>query len=151
VNPFLFFGGNIMGASSVTGVGQGSAEGRTQARYSQAIPVSLINGPKVVAAGVWTSQGGAPDYISLPTINGATGGLQYVVICNDITNGAAAYGLFTTSGTDPLVQSIAITGTSGHNISWALIQVGTGNSQASSNLLGSGRAAQAPNSGSFGG
>lgn len=145
-----------MGASSVTGVGSGSAEGLSQARYSQAIPVSLINGPKVVAAGTVLLNAGTtptnlPTQLYLPQIEGADFQCQYVVVCNDQADQGAgvlipgpAYGLYVVDGTDPRRQYINFYGTGGNLVAWSLIQIGASLAQSPTNLVGSGRAAQAP-------
>jgi hypothetical protein len=151
-----------MGASSVTGVGSGSAEGLTQARYSQAIPVSLINGPKVVAAGsillnALTTTINLPTQLYLPQVQGADFQCQYVVVCNDTADQGGGvlipgpcYGLFVVDGTDPRRQYINFYGTGGNTLVWSLIQVGASLAQSPNNLVGSGRSAQAPMQWSFG-
>jgi len=154
-----------MGASSVTGVGSGSAEGLTQARYSQAIPVSLINGPKVVAAGSTLLQVGtsliSPTNIYLPQIQGPDFQCQYIVVCNDTSNmnvvptvpynaPGFCFGIFNSDASDPRKQYVALYGTPGNIIMWSLIQVGASLAQGPENSVGSGRSAQAPMQWSFG-
>ena len=57
-----------MTASSVTGVGRGSAEGKSRGSSSQSLSVHKLVGPRVVAAGVVRDVVGTTFRVFLPPI-----------------------------------------------------------------------------------
>jgi len=75
-----------MGATSVTGVGQGSAEGSNKGSERMTLGAEKIIGPRVVYAGSVTTDGSGDATVVLPAFAGVTA--DYVVLC--VENGVAA-------------------------------------------------------------
>ena len=82
-----------MGATSVTGVGQGSVEGQNMGSKSWTIGSSRVLGPRVVAAGTVTLSDTTGTVI-LPLFPGVVG--NYICMVTDVNATPAATG----AGTD---------------------------------------------------
>lgn len=76
-----------MGATSVTGVGQGSALGHNKGAAQQTLGVNHLVGPHLVAAGVTTlaAASGQATVVNLPVASGV-----YAVQANTLTSGVFA-------------------------------------------------------------
>ena len=101
-----------MGASSVTGTGQGSTKGLDKGK--QSLGIGNLLGPKVVAAGQHTLAGAA-DVIAVAGLEGVVG--DYIVIATDQA-GAAAGGELTA------LNQVTLRGTATNTLNWCVIEVG---------------------------
>ena len=103
-----------MGATSVTGVGNGSADGLNKGSSRMTLGVDHLVGPRVVDAGVVTMS--ASTYgVELPTLSGVVGNYSVQLTAS---NGTAVYVTsFTTAG-------FTINGASGQTIYWAVFRNG---------------------------
>lgn len=107
-----------MGATSVTGVGQGSVEGSNMGSKHWTVGVGRLLGPKVMAADVVTLSGAAAT-VKLPLLPGVVG--DYIVLATDKTAAAAVKAVLTFNAND---TTITFAGTSTDVIQWAIIKVG---------------------------
>ncbi len=76
-----------MGATSVTGVGLGSADKRQKGSEHMRLGAEKIIGPRVVYAGVHTLDGSGDLTVKLPLLAGAA--TDYIVMITDATAAAA--------------------------------------------------------------
>lgn len=108
-----------MGATSVTGVGQGSAEGVCKgAPDRMTLGVGHLIGPHVVQAGTATLSAGSKA-IDIPTLSGSAS--DYIVLATDYTAAAAVKAVLTVSSG---IWTITFTGTGSDVIQYAVITVG---------------------------
>jgi hypothetical protein len=108
-----------MGATSVTGVGQGSAESACKgAPGRQTLGVGHLIGPHVVSAGRTTLAGGTKALEIAPLTGVAA---DYIVLATDYTAAAAVKAVLTVSSD---VWTITFTGTSTDVIQYAVVSVG---------------------------
>ena len=108
-----------MGATSVTGVGQGSAEASCKgAPGRQTLGVGHLIGPHVVSAGTTTLAGGTKALEIAPLTGVAA---DYIVLVTDFTAAQAVKAVLTVSSD---VWTITFTGTSADVIQYAVISVG---------------------------
>lgn len=107
-----------MAATSVTGVGLGSAEGKDMGRKEHSIGVDRLIGPRVVAAGRVTLSTGSGTAV-LPLLDGVV--TDYIVIATDRTAAAAVKAVLAFNTND---STITFTGTSSDVIQYAVIKVG---------------------------
>jgi len=107
-----------MGASSVTGVGHGSVEGKNAGSKHWTVGVGRLLGPKVMAADVVTLSGGAATVV-LPKLSGNA--TDYIVIATDQT-AANAVKASLAFGTNDCTLTFA--GTTTDVISWTIIKKG---------------------------
>ena len=108
-----------MGATSVTGVGQGSAEASCKgAPGRQTLGVGHLIGPHVVNAGTATLSGGT-KVIGIPPLSGVA--TDYVVIATDYTAANAVKAVLTVASD---IWTITFTGTSSDVIQYAVISIG---------------------------
>jgi len=104
-----------MGATSVTGVGQGSAEGSVRGSEHVTLAVGNLLGPKVVRCGQATLSGGA-KIVRFGTLDGTT--TDYAIFLYDLTDGSAVtYSSYTTAG-------FTLAGTGTHVINWMVVEIG---------------------------
>lgn len=107
-----------MSASSVTGVGHGSAEGNDAGRKDYSVSVARLLGPRVMAADVVTLSSGAATVI-LPLLSGVVA--DYIVLATDKTATNAVKAVLTFGAND---ATITFAGTTSDVIQWAVIRVG---------------------------
>lgn len=108
----------IMGATSVTGVGPGSAESMCKgAAGRMTLSVEHLIGPHIVAAGSVTLSGGAAA-VHIPLLPNAVG--TYIVLVTDQTANHSCYGSIAL-GTD---TTITLAGTSTDVLGWAIVSIG---------------------------
>lgn len=110
-----------MGATSVTGVGQGSAEKiGTKGSEHMRLGVGHLIGPHVVAAGTATLSGGT-FALHFPLLPGVVG--DYVVVTGNQTNANAVKSVLTF----PSDSLITFTGTGSDVIAYSVVKVGKAN------------------------
>jgi len=108
-----------MGATSVTGVGAGSAEAYNKgAPGRQTLGVGHLIGPHVVNAGKATLSGGTKA-VGIPPLSGVAA--NYVVIATDYTAANAVKAVLTVASD---IWTITFTGTSSDVIQYAVISIG---------------------------
>ena len=108
-----------MGATSVTGVGQGSAEASCKgAPGRQTLGVGHLIGPHVVSAGTATLAGGT-NALEIAPLTGVAA--DYIVLATDFTAANAVKAVLTVS-TD--IWTITFTGTGSDVIQYAVVSVG---------------------------
>ena len=108
-----------MGATSVTGIGTGSAEAACKgAQGRQTLGVGHLIGPHVVSAGTTTLSGGAKALEIAPLTGVAD---DYVVLATDKTAVQAVKAVLSVSND---IWTITFTGTSSDVIQYAVISVG---------------------------
>lgn len=108
-----------MGATSVTGVGAGSAEAYNKgAQGRQTLGVGHLIGPHVVTAGTATLSGGTKALEIAPLTGVAA---DYVVITTDYTAANAVKAVLTVSND---IWTITFTGTGSDVIQYAVVSVG---------------------------
>ena len=108
-----------MGATSVTGVGQGSAEASCKgAQGRQTLGVGHLIGPHVVSAGTTTLAGGTKA-LEIAPLTGVVA--DYIVLATDYTAAAAVKAVLTVSSD---IWTITFTGTSTDVIQYAVVSVG---------------------------
>ena len=92
-----------MGASSVTGVGQGSADKRQKGSEHMRLGAEKVIGPRVVYAGRVTTDSSGDATVNLPELPGVAA--DYVVVVTETgvaAAGAAAVSMTITGGTTTL-------------------------------------------------
>jgi len=77
-----------MGATSVTGVGYGSADGKNKGSEHMTLGVGHLIGPRVMACGSVTTTGGGVATVNIPLLAGVAG--DYVVMVT-ATSATLAY------------------------------------------------------------
>jgi hypothetical protein len=107
-----------MGATSATGVGQGSVEGKDHGRKEYTVAANRLIGPRVVAAGTVTLATGSATVI-LPLLPGVVG--DYIVLATDYTNANAVKAVLTFESVD---SKITFTGNSTDVIQYAVVKKG---------------------------
>ena len=108
-----------MGATSVTGVGQGSAEASCKgAPGRQTLGVGHLIGPHVVSAGTTTLSGGTKALEIAPLTGVAA---DYIVLATDYTAAAAVKAVLSVSSD---IWTITFTGTTTEVIQYAVVSVG---------------------------
>lgn len=94
-----------MVAQSVTGTGQGSAEGKTKGADRQTLGSEKILGPQVVIAGQVTLPSGSPHTIKFPKLEGTPEDYSAVAATEDGSSIAVKLDMDATS------TSVTLTGT----------------------------------------
>jgi hypothetical protein len=108
-----------MGATSVTGVGAGSAEAYNKgAPGRQTLGVGHLIGPHVVNAGTATLVGGTKA-VGIPPLSGVA--TDYVVLATDYTAANAVKAVLTVASD---IWTITFTGTGSDVIQYAVISIG---------------------------
>lgn len=108
-----------MGASSVTGVGHGSVEGKNQGSKHWTVGVGRLLGPKIMAADVVTLSSGAAT-VALPKLSGNA--TDYIVIATSANSSATAVSASLAFGANDCTLTIA--GTGSQVIQWAIVKKG---------------------------
>lgn len=103
-----------MGATSVTGVGPGSADGMNKGSEHQTLGVNKLIGPHIVAAGKITLSG-TSGAVQIPTLSGTVA--EYGVFLTPSSATVASYSSFTTSG-------FTVTAGSGATVYWQVVKLG---------------------------
>lgn len=103
-----------MGATSVTGVGQGSAEGMNKGNERMTLGTTHLIGPHIVAAGsiTMTASTGA---VELPTLPGVVGQYSFHLTGN---NSSAVF------ATSKAVTGFTVNGASGQVVDWMVVKNG---------------------------
>jgi hypothetical protein len=109
-----------MAASSVTGVGPGSADGLNKGSEHMSLAVEKLIGTKIVAAGNVTLSSGAATVVFPQPLSGSKTG--YLVFCQttDATNYSRPNVLTDTSGN---FSQFTIAGTTTNNVNWMVVKV----------------------------
>lgn len=107
-----------MGATSVTGVGRGSADGKNKGSIHTTLGVDNLIGPRVMAAGTATLDTGAASVV-LPAMDGVSA--DYIVQVTDTTSAAAVKGSLAITST---ATTLTLAGTGSHVLAWSVIKVG---------------------------
>lgn len=108
-----------MGATSVTGVGQGSVEGLNMGSKHYTVGANRVLGPRVVAAGRVTLASGAASVV-LPKLGGNAS--DYIVVITAQGSTARSQAATLTQNTNDTTLAIAGSGTD--VVGWAIIRVG---------------------------
>jgi hypothetical protein len=103
-----------MGATSVTGRGNGSADGMNKGSSRSTLGVDHLIGPRVVNAGVVTMSASTKD-VDFPTLSGVVGDYSVQLTASNST------AVFVTDFT---VDGFTINGASGQTIYWSLFKNG---------------------------
>jgi hypothetical protein len=107
-----------MAATSVTGVGPGSADKQQKGSEHLRVGVEKLIGPKAIAVGQVTLSGGTAT-LDLPVLPGVAG--NYVVLANDTTAAAAVKTVLAITATG---TTVTFTGTGSDVISYGVFHVG---------------------------
>jgi len=108
-----------MAATSVTGVGNGSAELTSRGPKERAfVGAEKILGPRIMAAGTVTLSGGAGTVV-LPVMTGVTA--DYVVMCQDASGAAACSASLAITST---ATTLTFAGTGTHVLHYSVVKVG---------------------------
>ena len=105
-----------MGATSVTGIGHGSVEGKDMGRKEYTVAGNRLIGPRVVAADTTTLAAGAATVV-LPMLPGAI--TNYIVVATDSTAANAVKAVLANGVED---THITLAGTGTDVIQWAIIK-----------------------------
>jgi hypothetical protein len=108
-----------MGATSVTGVGYGAADGMNKGSEHMTLGVGHLIGPRVVACGSATTSGGGVIAVHIPLLAGLA--TDYVVL---VTATSSVHGYVSTAlafGTD---ASFTITAGNSVPVYWAIVKKG---------------------------
>jgi hypothetical protein len=108
-----------MGATSVTGVGNGSVEGVDAGSKHYSVSVSRLVGPRCVVSDVATLSSGTAT-VKLPLLSGAV--TDYAVMISDASGTAAATSATMSFGTN--VTTVTLKGTSANVVYWAVFKQG---------------------------
>jgi hypothetical protein len=108
-----------MGATSVTGVGNGSVEGVDAGSKHFSVSTTRLVGPRIMAADVATLSSGTAT-VKLPLFSGVVG--DYVVMISDASGTAAATSATMSFGTN--VTTVTLKGTSTNVVNWAVLKQG---------------------------
>jgi len=107
-----------MGATSATGVGQGSVEGANMGSKHWTVGASRILGPRIMVADRATLSSGSKTVV-LPLLSGAV--TDYIVVAANYTNANAFKAVLTFNTND---TTLTLSGTGSDVIQWAIIKVG---------------------------
>lgn len=109
-----------MGATSVTGVGLGSADGSQKGSEHLSIGANKIIGPRIVYAHTVTLDGSGDATIKLSGFSGVTA--DYIVLATDANASATAVSASVAiSGT---TTTVTVKGTAAHIIQVAVVKIG---------------------------
>lgn len=103
-----------MGATSVTGKGVGSAEGKNKGTARMTLGTTHLIGPRVVAAGSATLTG-STFVVEFPTLSGVVGDYSFHLTAS---NGTAVY------VTSKAVTGFTINGANGQVVDWMVVKNG---------------------------
>jgi hypothetical protein len=111
----------IMGASSVTGVGLGSADKRQKGSEHMRLGAEKVIGPRVVYAGNHTLDGSGDLTIKLPVLPGATA--NYIVMATDshVTAATAVAAAIVINSTE---TTVTLKGTAGQTAYVMIVKAG---------------------------
>jgi hypothetical protein len=107
-----------MGATSVTGVGQGSVEGSNMGSKHWTVGVGRLLGPKVMVADEVALATGAAT-VKLPLLPGVVG--DYIVLATDKTAANAVRAVLTFNAND---TTITFAGTGTNVVQYAIVKKG---------------------------
>lgn len=108
-----------MGATSVTGVGQGSAELNSRGpKERNFVGGEKILGPRIEASGTVTLSGGSATVV-LPVLSGVAA--DYIVLCQDTTAANACSGSLAINSND---TTLTFAGTGTDVLHYAVVKVG---------------------------
>jgi hypothetical protein len=109
-----------MGATSVTGVGLGSADGSNKGSPHMTLGVEKLVGPRVVAADTVTLSGTTAT-VKLPVLDGSAS--DYIVTATDADTTAAA-AVAATITMDATATTVSFKGPSGSAVYYSIIKKG---------------------------
>ena len=118
-----------MGATSVTGVGPGSADGEHKGPGNNRNVFQPLNAAHIVAAVSGTLSGANPGVLTVTF--GAVlpeASTKYTVLLTDTANGAIAtnlIGVSAKSDTNSHFASFGVKGTTSHTFDWVVVRNGT--------------------------
>ena len=110
-----------MGATSVTGVGLGSADGSNKGSAHMTLGVSHLVGPRVVACDEITLDGSGNFIVKLPVLNGET--TDFVCIASD-SDATAATAVACNFAMDSTKTTLTFKGTAGQTCAYSVIKKG---------------------------
>lgn len=108
-----------MGATSVTGVGQGSVEGVHAGPKHWTVNADRVLGPRIVACGTVTLAGGTANVV-LPLLGGVVGDYAVLVNTNN-TTAAATSATLTFNEND---TTVTVKGSGTNTVWWAIVKQG---------------------------
>lgn len=107
-----------MGATSVTGVGTGSAEGSNKgSQERQTLGVGHLIGPHIVAAGKAALISGAAT--AVVPVSGVTA--DFILLVSNQTDGTAVNGTFSVSGN---IATLTFAGSGADVVGYAVVKIG---------------------------
>ena len=110
-----------MGASSVTGVGLGSADGKNKGSEHMTLGVGHLIGPRVMAADALTLDGSGNGSVVFPNLGGVVG--DYIVTATD-ADATAAAAVAASLTMDATSTVVTIKGPTSGIVSYSIIKKG---------------------------
>lgn len=110
-----------MAASSVTGVGQGSAEGNNKGSEHMSLGVEKLIGTRVVATGTVTLSGGAGTVVFPQPLSGSKTG--YLVFCTTVSASNYSRPDVLSDNSDGDFYQFTVAGTTTNVVNWVVIKI----------------------------
>lgn len=110
-----------MAATSVTGTGLGSADGKNKGSEHMTLGVGHLIGPRVVAADDATLDGSGDGSVVLPVLSGVVG--DYIVTAND-ADATAAAAVAASLAMDATSTTVTIKGPASGVVHYSIIKKG---------------------------
>lgn len=113
-----------MGATSVTGVGPGSAEGKDAGRKEYTVSVAALIGPRIMACETVTLSGSGGFTVILPALQTSTDGYGVVATDNTANNAVGAVMTFPTDAAGNAYTQIVLSGSANHVVTYMVLRHG---------------------------
>ena len=110
-----------MGATSVTGVGLGSADGKNKGSAHMTLGASHLVGPRVVACDEITLDGSGDLVVRLPVLGGVAA--DYVCLATD-SHATAATACACALTMDSTKTTLTFKGTAGQTVAYSVVKKG---------------------------
>lgn len=110
-----------MGATSVTGVGLGSADGKNKGSSHTTIGAAHLIGPRVVACDQVTLDGSGDKVVKLPVLSGED--TDYVCIASD-SDATAANAVAVSFAMDATKTTLTFKGSANQTVAYSIIKKG---------------------------
>lgn len=110
-----------MGATSVTGVGLGSADGSNKGSSHMTLGVSNLIGPRIVACDEITLDGSGDLVVKLPLLSGSAS--DYVCLATD-SHATAATACACALSMDGTATTLTFKGTAGQTVAYSVVKKG---------------------------